>query len=117
MILETEDMWGVVKADTAYFRIRSINDFVLDDNYFHPDEGGDLAIRFRLSSNRKADIKVYDVAGCFVKNVENRFFEAGWNTVYWNGANERGNIVGSGLYIVTISSGDMHEAKKVIVIR
>ncbi len=117
VILETEDMWGVVKADTAYFKIRSINEFVLDDNYFQPDGGGDLAIRFRLSSNRKADIKIYDVAGYFVKNVENRFFEAGWNTTYWDGTNERGNIVGSGLYIVTISSGDMHEAKKVIVIR
>jgi uncharacterized repeat protein (TIGR01451 family) len=117
VILETEDFWGIVKADTACFTIKSFDDYLLDENVFDPNEGDDLAIRFRLSSNRKADIKVYDVAGHFVKNVENRFFEAGWNTVYWDGTNEREHPVGSGLYIVTIASGDMHEAKKVIVIR
>jgi uncharacterized repeat protein (TIGR01451 family) len=117
VILETEDMWGVIKADTVYFRIRSYNEFLLDDNVFKPSDGEDLGIRFRLSSNRKADIKVYDIAGHFVRNVESRFYEAGWNIVYWDGQNERGNSVGSGLYIVMISSGDMNEAKKVILIR
>jgi uncharacterized repeat protein (TIGR01451 family) len=117
IILETLDLWNVVRSDTAYFIIKSENEFYLDENTYKPTEHGDLKMRFRLSSNRHADIKIYDIAGEYIKTVADGYYLAGWNYTTWDGRDENGHLMGSGLYMAILSSGNYHQAQKFILIR
>ena len=113
----TTDLWNVTRSDTAYFTIRSSDAFFLDQNLFRPGEGGRMGIRFMLSSNRRVEIAIYDIAGAFVRQVENGPFPAGWNTSGWDGKNERGNTLGSGVYLAVLRSGEFHKALKFILVQ
>ena len=93
------------------------NNLVLDRNSFIPREEDPMEIRFRLSSNRVAELDVYDVAGRHITRLANQFFNAGWNAYVWNGLTESGTMVGSGVYIVTLRSGEYKDWKKFMIVR
>ena len=118
-IIKTEDFWQVNYFDTAYVTIASNNEFYLDHNVFKPSEPGEnvLFLHFKLSSNRKAELNIYDIAGHFVKNVFDDLGVAGWNFTTWDGTDERDEPVGSGIYLAIISSGSYNKYLKFILIR
>ena len=118
-IIKTEDFWKVNYFDTAYVTIASNNEFYLDHNVFKPSEPGEnvLFLHFKLSSNRKAELNIYDIAGHFVKNVFDDLGVAGWNFTTWDGTDERDEPVGSGIYLAIISSGSYNKYLKFILIR
>ena len=117
VVLETEDVWGAVKTDTACFEIRSSDVFLLDENVFRIGSGKPLGLRFQLSSNRWATINIYDIAGNFVKKAVDGPYPAGWNIEYWDGTDEQGRPVGSGLYVAILISGNFQESLKFILVR
>ncbi len=116
--LRTRNTFGLAASDTATVIVQSNNAMVLDRNVFEADREGPLAINFRLSSNRRARLDVYDLAGHHVTTLaENNFF-AGWNTFNWNGTiAENGYQAGSGVYLITLRSGEYDDWKKVIIVR
>jgi len=117
VIFQTEDIWGVVRADTAWFVIQSSDEFYLEENLFRPGAGPPQGFHFKLSSNRWATVTVYDVSGGFVRKVASGPYQAGWNTEIWDGRDESGRQVGSGLYVAVLISGAFREALKFILIR
>jgi len=117
VLFETKDFWNVMRSDTAYFTITSSNEFWLDENVFRPGSGIPLGMRFKLSSNRRAEIVVYDISGGFVKKVADGPYLAGWNTnTTWDGKDENGLSVGSGIYVAILISGDFKQARKFILV-
>jgi VWFA-related protein len=117
VVIVTTDLWNVTRSDTAYFTIRSTDAFFLDRNVFRPASGERMGFRFRLSSNRRAEILLYDISGAFVKQVADAWFAAGWNEGAWDGKDDRGDTVGSGVYLAMIRSGDFRKAMKFILVR
>jgi VWFA-related protein len=117
IVFQTTDLWNVTRYDTAYLTIRSSDAFFLDRNCFQPIAGERMNFRFKLSSNRRTEIIVYDVSGAFVDQITGDRFPAGWNSVDWNGVDERGNAVGSGLYVAVFRSGELQKALKFILVR
>jgi VWFA-related protein len=117
VVIITTDLWNVTRSDTAYFTIQSSDVFFLDQNLFRPQAGERLGIRFMLSSNRRVEISIYDIAGAFVRQVENAPFPAGWNTAGWDGKDDRGNTLGSGVYLAVLLSGEFHKALKFILVQ
>jgi uncharacterized repeat protein (TIGR01451 family) len=117
VVIKTVDIWGVVRSDTSYFSIRSSDEYYLDKNVFRPNRDGRLEVRLRLSNNRHALIRIYDIAGGFVKTLADGYFEAGWNPFYWSGTDENGKTVGSGIYVAVLTSGGMRQALKFILVR
>lgn len=117
VVIVTTDLWNVTRSDTAYFTIRSTDAYFLDRNVFRPASGERMNFRFKLSSNRRAEILVYDISGAFVKLAADAWFAAGWNETGWDGKDERGNTVGSGVYLAMIRSGDFRKAMKFILVR
>ncbi|NOZ56405.1 MAG: hypothetical protein GXO73_06410 [Calditrichaeota bacterium] len=101
----------------ASVTVRSSNDFVLKKNVFRPGAGDPVVIRFKLSSNRVARLDLYDITGYWVTKIAEGPYQAGWNELSWDGRTESGKLVGSGVYIVTIRSGNLHAWKKVIIVR
>lgn len=108
---------GELKTARATVTVRSSNDFALDRNVFNFNEAEPLGIKFKLSSNRIAQLDVYDVAGSHISQLVEAPYQAGWNTFLWKGATENGKQIGSGVYLITLRSGGFNAMKKVIIVR
>jgi VWFA-related protein len=115
--LRTHDVFGNRAAVRATAVLQSANDLVLDRNVFEPANGEPLGINFRLSSNRVASLELRDIAGRRVARLAERAFDAGWNLLNWDGRSENGDLVGSGVYLVTIKSQEFKSWRKVVVVR
>ncbi|MBN2357156.1 DUF11 domain-containing protein, partial [candidate division KSB1 bacterium] len=111
------DFYGQHASAETAVTIKSFNDMVLDRNQFRPGLGDPLIINFRLSSNRVAQLDVYDVAGRHITKLSEEFYPAGWNVFSWNGLTRTGLMVGSGVYIITIRSGEYKDWKKFMIVR
>lgn len=97
--------------------VYSGNYLVLDRNVFKPELEDALGIKFKLSYRRVAKLDVYDLTGKHITKVAEDIFHGGWNTYYWNGMSSNGQRVGSGVYIVTLRSGEFNSWKKFIIVR
>ena len=60
---------------------------------------------------------IYDIAGSHIATLVDGPYLAGWNEPFWQGLNDRGQSVGSGVYVAVYQSGDVKKAHKFIVIR
>jgi len=73
-------------------------------------------ISFTLDQPAQVTIKVYNVAGQLVEWIaQQRTFGSGQQAIRWNGRDSDGEIVTSGLYIVTVTVGDQTQDKVVNV--
>ncbi|MDP7000038.1 MAG: FlgD immunoglobulin-like domain containing protein, partial [Candidatus Poribacteria bacterium] len=73
-------------------------------------------ISFTLDQPAQVTIKVYNVAGQLVEWIaQQRTFGSGKQAIRWNGRDSDGEIVASGLYIVTVTVGDQTQDKVVNV--
>lgn len=115
--LHTIDRFGNHGSARAQVQVQSANKLVLERNVFKAGFESDIAINFKLSSNRAARIDLYDFTGSHLTRITEAVYQAGWNTYRWNGITESGLKVGSGLYLVTLRSGAFTDFKKVIVVR
>ena len=114
---QTINVHGIIRSDTASVLIRGTNEFWLDDNVYKPDGGIPLGMRFKLSSNRNAVIKVYDISGAFVDTVIDGPYNGGWNYTVWDGVDGNGRVVGTGVYVAILTSGSFQQMRKFIVVR
>jgi len=62
-------------------------------------------------------IKVYDSSGRKIKDLYKGTSTVGLNTVQWDGRNNSGQRVSSGVYAITINGGGINQTKRVVVIR
>ena len=61
-------------------------------------------------------IKIYSRRGKLVNTLLDREMNSGTYPLAWNGADQYGNIVGSGIYIVVIKAEEFNEMHKIAVI-
>jgi fibronectin-binding autotransporter adhesin len=77
-------------------------DFKLHQNYPNPFNPT-TRINFDLSKDGQVTIMIYNVLGQKVKTLYNHeHFEAGYKTVSWNGRNDSGLEVSSGIYFLRV---------------
>ena len=73
-------------------------------------------ISFTLDQPAHVTIKVYNVAGQLVEWLaQQRTFGSGKQAIRWSGRDSDGEIVATGLYIVTVTVGDQRQDKVVNV--
>jgi flagellar hook assembly protein FlgD len=63
-----------------------------------------MQVPFQVSNAGKAHLKVYNVAGELVKVLAEADFVNGSYLAVWDGKNERGDVVSSGLYLILYES-------------
>ncbi len=76
----------------------------LCQNYPNPFNA-ETTIKYRLYNTSDVMIKVYNIYGQEIFNWANERKSAGVYQVQWNGKNNRGNDVASGLYFLQVSDG------------
>jgi uncharacterized repeat protein (TIGR02543 family) len=74
-------------------------------------------VGFTLDRARRVDLAVYDLAGRRVRTLVGGHFEAGYHHLTWNGENDRGQRISSGVYLVRMVSGDFHSTRKVMLVK
>jgi len=115
--LRTVDIFGKVRTAQAFVTVMSSNDFYLDRNVFEAHRLEPLGINFKLSSNRVARLDLFDISGKKITNLTEGSYQAGWNTFNWNGMLDNGQRIGSGLYFITLKSGNYNVMKKVMIVQ
>jgi hypothetical protein len=82
-------------------------------NPFNPT----TTIAFDKAEAGNVKIDIYNVKGQKVKSLTNEHFEAGKHRVMWNGTDNNGNNVGSGIYFYKMTSGEYSLTKKMIMMK
>ncbi|MCA9754697.1 MAG: S8 family serine peptidase [Candidatus Eisenbacteria bacterium] len=65
----------------------------------------ETTLRFQVPATDEVHLDVYDVGGRRVRQLVTGSVEAGVHTVKWDGRDDRGSVVASGLYFYRLSQG------------
>ncbi|MCB0312530.1 MAG: T9SS type A sorting domain-containing protein, partial [Calditrichaeota bacterium] len=117
-----QQMW--VDLGNSIFVITGIEDgltgipteFSLQQNYPNPFNPT-TTIRYGLREDAKVSVKIYNVLGQVVKTLVNNRQTAGFKTAVWDGTNDFGAKVSSGIYIYRIEANDFVDSKKMILLK
>jgi flagellar hook assembly protein FlgD len=82
-------------------------------NPFNPS----TMISYALSSAGVVHLEVYDVLGQRVRLLSAGYRDAGRHQVVWDGRDEEGMSVSTGMYLVRLNAGDYRSVEKISLLR
>jgi hypothetical protein len=88
--------------------------FFLIQNYPNPFNP-ETDIEYALPVDCQVKLTIYNLLGQKVKTLVNEPQTAGYKTVHWNGRDEQGNLVSSGIYFYKLNAGDYTATKKMVM--
>ena len=91
-------------------------DFHLMQNYPNPFNPS-TQIAYRLPSSGFVSLSVYDLLGRMVKTLVSGEQGAGYKSVAWDGKDQLGNSVPSGVYFYSLKAGTIVESKKMVLMK
>jgi len=103
-----------IQAD--YSSSNKISSFQLYQNYPNPFNHS-TQIKFHMKKSAKARLIIYNVQGQFIKVLLDDFKNAGSHQVVWDGTDQHGQQVSSGLFFYQLKSGDKIVTQKMIHIK
>jgi subtilisin-like proprotein convertase family protein len=74
-------------------------------------------ISFALARNEQVDLAIYDMRGRLVRTLVSEPLAAGQHEVVWNGTDEGGRQVSSGLYVYRLRAGVTVESRKMMLMK
>ncbi len=90
--------------------------FYLKQNYPNPFNPV-TRIRFGLARNERVRLEVFNALGQKVRTLVNREMTTGRYTLEWDGRNDWGRALSSGVYIYRLSAGTFSRAHKMILLK
>jgi hypothetical protein len=77
-----------------------------------------VLVQYVVTEPGRVTIKVYSLAGTFVKQLLDDDRVTGlYRDLYWDGTNMNGQLVASGVYLVTTKMSNRQEVAKIAVIK
>ncbi len=74
-------------------------------------------IRYALPKGSYVNLVVYNILGQKVKTLVDKNQRGGFHTVRWDGKNQRGQQVGTGIYFYKIEAGSFTQTKKMLLLK
>ncbi|MFQ6604402.1 MAG: FlgD immunoglobulin-like domain containing protein [Fidelibacterota bacterium] len=90
--------------------------YALHQNYPNPFNP-ETKIRFDLGSAENVKLVIYDINGRVIRTLVNESFSPGMHLVNWNGTNDFGEPVSTGMYIYRIKAGSFLAQEKMLLVR
>lgn len=128
-LLTLSGNWELVSATvsdmnhTAWSaKIRNNDDQLLPDAYvlhqnvpnpFNPT----TEIRFELPKAGHVTLDVFNVVGQRVKTLVDNHLETGAHAIIWNGTDDQGGAVSSGVYFYRLTAGEFVDTKKMLLLK
>jgi hypothetical protein len=75
------------------------------------------SIEYTVAKAGKVMLVVYDVSGRRVRTLLSGFVPAGTREVVWNGCDDSGHQVASGVYMYQFRAGDVVESRRVVLLK
>jgi hypothetical protein len=89
--------------------------FILQNN---PNPfNSETTISYTLPSKGQVCLEIFNSKGQLVKRLLNESQPKGEHTFTWNGKDNNGNNVASGLYLCRITSTGKHESRKMLLLK
>ncbi len=91
----------------------------LGQNYPNPFNPA-TSIQYTVDSRHKilhATLKIYNIKGQLVKTLVDEETIPGTHSVVWDGKDQEGNEVSSGIYFYRLKAGDQSEVKKMVLLK
>jgi len=82
-------------------------------NPFNPE----TTVKFALKADEHLVIDIYNTKGQRVKTLVNSSMKAGIHQIVWNGRDEGGNTVGSGIYFTRMIAGEHISIKRMLLMK
>ena len=90
--------------------------FALHNNYPNPFNPS-TKIRYDIPENGIVSLTIYDLAGRKVRELVNKNQNAGFHLAVWDGTNDYGKSLSTGVYIYQIRSGSFVQSKKMLFMK
>jgi flagellar hook assembly protein FlgD len=74
-------------------------------------------IRYYLPKSTNVVLKIYNIVGQEVVTIVNENQNTGEQSKVWNGLDQLGNEVSSGIYIYQLQAGRYHKSRKMVLLR
>jgi len=116
-------------SDTSGFNFRGYTDvndsvrqeenlriFNLSTNYPNPFNPGTV-IEYSLSDDADVELIVYNLLGQKVRTLVNEYQTRGPRKAFWNGKDDQGNGVASGIYFYRLQAGNLSQTQRMVLIR
>jgi len=112
---------GAVKGEKETFSLTMTvtlppKPLTLYQNYPNPFNPS-TAISFYNPVQQLVSVAIYDVSGARVRMLCDRVMAVGKHSIPWNGTNDAGSTVGSGVYYYRLIAGKENLTKKMVVVR
>jgi len=91
-------------------------EFELEQNYPNPFNP-ETTIRYYLPKDAVVSLEVYNVLGQRLRALVEGFRPAGSHKVVWDGMDDRGNPMSTGIYFYKLRAGDVVLTRKMVLVR
>jgi len=78
---------------------------------------GNTLIKYHLPETIPVNLTVYDITGRLITTILHKKQKHGCHKIVWDGTNELGKEVSSGVYLLTLDAGEYKEIRKLLLIR
>ena len=97
--------------------IYTTEDYKLEQNYPNPFNPS-TTIRFSLPTPENISLIIYDINGKEVRRIiDNQKYEKGVYEAIWDGKNQYGNTVASGVYFYKLKWGNFEKSMKMTLLK
>lgn len=118
-LLSPEDIADVLSSPETSVAIKT--DKILPENYHlvnHPNPfNASTTITFTLWQDENIRLDVFNMHGDIVRTLINQVYNAGAHSVRWDGADDSGFPVGSGLYYAKLTGNDHKAINKMLLVK
>lgn len=90
--------------------------FTLETNYPNPFNAA-TTIRFSLSQAGPISLRIYNAGGHLVRHLLERSLAAGLHHIAWDGRDQSGRDLASGVYLYQVKTIDQTQTRKMLLLR
>ncbi len=107
----------LVEQESIINNERVINNYILKQNIPNPFSKGSTIIKYQLPDKCNVSLTIFDVSGRMIRTLVNDYKNNGWHSVKWNGQDNNGKLVKSGIYFYKLESNNFSVSKRLLYIK
>ena len=90
----------------------------LDIRHAHPNPfNNTVSISFEMPNSKNVNLTIFDMKGRLVRQFNLGMLDIGYHNVLWDGKNDSGNELPSGIYMTVLELGDEFNIQKISLVK